>query len=116
MKPDLPASVSPGWTLRKIETSGPPARLPQPAQGETPPVCWRADYSGPGDATVWVCGYRAPASAFDAVQRMPPAAHEVKFQKGLYLAVVEWNVQSDTVSQTAITALVGALEKTLPGN
>jgi len=46
---------------------------------------------------------------------MTAAAHEVKFQKGLYLVVVQWNVQSDTTSQAAITALVGALEKTLPG-
>ena len=105
-KPDLPTSISPGWTLRKVE-SGSPERLP-PA--ETPPVCWKADYASEGTATVWVCGYRVPGSAFEAVQRMQSAAHEVKFQKGLYLVVVQWN----NVSQAGITALVGAVQRALP--
>jgi hypothetical protein len=106
-KPDLPASVSPGWTLQKMEPSTPPANLPPSA---TPPVCWQADYSGPGEATVRICGYRVSASAFDAAQRMPNAASEVKFQRGLYLVTAHWN----NVSQAGITALVGALERSLP--
>ena len=92
-----------------METSGPPARLPQTA---TPPVCWKADYAGEGAVTVWVCGYRATASAFDAAQRMPSAASEVKFQKGVYLTVVQWQ----NVSQAGITALVGTLQRSLPGS
>jgi hypothetical protein len=76
----------------------------------TPPVCWKADYKGEGDVSVWVCGYRATASAFDAAQRMPDAAGEVKFQKGLYLVVVRWK----DVSQAAITALVSAIQRALP--
>ena len=59
---------------------------------------------------MWVCGYRVSGTAFEAVQRMPPAANEVKFQKGLYLVVVQWN----NVTQTSITALVGAIQKSLP--
>lgn len=104
-KPDLPASVSPGWTLQKTETAAPPAGLPQLG---TPPVCWKADYTGNGDATVTVCGYRV--SAFEAEQRMPSAPNEVKFHKGVYLAIVHW----DNVSQTAITTLVGSIQRSLP--
>jgi hypothetical protein len=105
-KPDLPASVSPGWTLKKME-SGSPERLPQ---NGTPPICWKADYAGEGDATVWACGYRVSATAFEAAQRMPPAAQQVNFQKGKYLVIVRWS----GVSQTAITTLVRAIQRSLP--
>jgi hypothetical protein len=106
-KPDLPSSVSPGWKQTKSEAGGTPARLPQ----STPaPVCWRFDYSGEGPVTVWACGYRAQASAFEAVQKMAPAASEVKFQKGQYLIVVDWQ----NVSQAGITAFVSAIQRKLP--
>lgn len=88
-----------------MEQSGPPAGLPQLG---TPPVCWKAEYAGEGNVTVRVCGYRV--SAFEAEQRMPPAANEVKFHRGVYLVLVHW----DNVSHSAITALVGALERSLP--
>jgi hypothetical protein len=104
-KPSLPVSVSPGWTLRKMEASGPPANVPQLG---TPPVCWTAYYAGDGDVTVWVCGYRV--SAFEAEQRMPSTANEVKFHRGVYLVVVHW----DNVPHAAITALVGAIQRSLP--
>ncbi len=108
-KPDLPNSVSPGWTLKQTET-GSPDKLPQ---NGTPPVCWKAGYEdkGEGDATVWVCGYRVSASAFEAAQRMPPAAQQVNFQKGRYFVVVHWN----NVSQTSITTLIRAIQRRLPG-
>ncbi len=88
-----------------MESSAPPADLPQLG---TPPVCWKADYTGNGDVTVHVCGYRV--SAFEAEQRMPAAANEVKFHKGVYLAIVHW----ENVSHSAITGLVGALQRSLP--
>jgi hypothetical protein len=91
-----------------MEVTTPPARLPRQA---TPPVCWRADYASEGEATVWACGYRVSGSAFDAWQRMDSAANEVKFQKGRYLVIVQWN----NVSHSGITALVGALQRSLPG-
>jgi hypothetical protein len=114
-KPDLPASVSPGWSLKQMDVSTPPARLPQSG---TPPVCWKADYisvnndsaADKGSATVLVCGYRVSASAFDAAQRMTPAPNEVRFQKGVYFVVVAWN----QVSQAGITTLVSAIERALP--
>jgi hypothetical protein len=109
-KPDLPASVSPGWSLKQMDVSAPPARLPH---SPTPPVCWKADYASAADngsATVWVCGYHVSASAFDAAQRMAPAPGEIRFQKGVYFAVVAWN----GVSQAGITTLVSAIEKALP--
>lgn len=90
-----------------MEASGAPEGLPT---GGTPPVCWRADYKNEGDATVWVCGYRVSGTAFEAAQRMRAAAREVKFQKGLYLIVVQWN----NVSQASITTLVGAVQRSIP--
>lgn len=101
--------------MKRMDVSAPPPRLPQSA---TPPVCWKADYisvnsdsaAEHGSATVWVCGYRASASAFDAVQRMASAPSEVRFQKGLYLVVVAWS----QVSQAGITTLVSAIERALP--
>lgn len=96
--------------MKQMDVSTPPARLPQSA---TPPACWKADYTSAadrGNATVWVCGYRASASALDAAQRMPPAPSEVRFQKGLYFVVVDWS----QVSQAGITTLVSAIERTLP--
>ena len=109
-KPDLPASVSPGWSLKQMDVSALPARLPQSG---TPPVCWKAHYTNAADngsATVLVCGYRASASAFDAAQRMTPAPGEVRFQKGVYFVVVAWS----QVSQAGITTLVSAIERALP--
>jgi hypothetical protein len=87
--------------------TGSPERLPQVG---APPICWRADYAGDGDATVWICGYRVSATAFEAAQRMPPAAQQVNFQKGLYLVIVHWN----NVSQTSITTLIRAIQRGLP--
>ena len=106
-KPDLPASVSPGWALKKMEPSGPPAGLPA---ATTPPVCWKADYAGEGEATVWACGYRVSGTAFDAAQRIPARPNTVKFQQSQYLVVVEWR----NASQTSVTTLIRALQKSIP--
>jgi hypothetical protein len=120
-KPDLPVSISPGWSLKQMQVSAPPARLPQSGTlSGTPPVCWKADYTNAadhgsatvlsGNATVLICGYRVSASAFDAAQRMTPAPSEVRFQKGVYFVVVAWS----GVSQPGITTLVSAIERALP--
>jgi hypothetical protein len=90
-----------------MDASAPPAQLPHAG---TPPVCWKADYAGQGDAGVWACGYRASASAFDAAQRMPSAANTVKFQQGAYLVIVHWS----SAPQAGITALVRSIQKSLP--
>jgi hypothetical protein len=107
-KPDLPASVSPGWKQTKSESGGAPARL---AQSTPPQACWRFEYAGEGPVTVWACGYRASASAFEAVQKMTPSASEVKFHRGRYLIVVDWGAG---VSHTGVTVLVGAIQRSLP--
>lgn len=92
-----------------MDTAPAPERLPA---ATPPPVCWRADYTSEGEATVWACGYRASASAFEALQRMQPAANEVKFQKGRYLVVVQWK----GASQANMTILITALQKAIEGD
>jgi hypothetical protein len=109
-KPDLPASVSPGWALQKMDISQPPIGLP--SLGGTPPVCWKADYKAEDMAEIWVCGYRASGSAFEAAQKMQSGAHAVKIQKGRYLVAARWG----NVSQAGITALLTAIQKQLPSD
>jgi hypothetical protein len=106
-KPDLPASVSPGWSLKNYDNSPAPDGLPP---GEAP-KCWKALYSGAAQASaeVWVCGYRGEGGAFDAVQRARAAANTVKFYKGRFLAVVRWSGGT----RTDLTALIAVLEKDL---
>ena len=93
--------------MKKMDPSQPPATLPRTGAA---PLCWTADYASGGSATVQVCGYRSKEIAFEALQQLPPAANQVQFQKGVYLVIAQWN----NVSQAGITALVTALQKTLP--
>ncbi|HVW11354.1 MAG TPA: hypothetical protein VHC90_22365 [Bryobacteraceae bacterium] len=86
---------------------GAPERLPP---GDAAPTCWRFEYAGEGPVTVWACGYRASASAFEASQKMASAAQEVRFQKGRYLIVVDWK----NVSQAGVTTLIRAIQRSLP--
>jgi hypothetical protein len=78
------------------------------------PECWKADYAGQGSAQasaqVWICGYKANTSAFDAVQRARAEAQTVKFQQGVYLVLVKWN----DVPKASLTALVRAIQKAVP--
>ena len=104
-KPDLPVSISPGWSSKGYESSAPPEGLPTGTQ----PVCWKADYSGAGGATAtaWACGYAH--GAFDAMQRASKPANTVKFYKGRYLVIVRWNGGT----RTDVTALMRGLELAL---
>jgi hypothetical protein len=105
-KPDLPTSVSPGWSRVSYDQAAPPAGLPE---GPTP-ECWRANYRGAeGTAEVSVCGFRAEGSAFNAMQRARAEANTVKFQEARYLAIVQWNGGS----RADVTALVRAIQKAL---
>jgi hypothetical protein len=104
-KPELPASVSPGWTLKSYDVSSPPTGLPD---GPVP-QCWKADYAGPGSAEVWACGYRVSGSAFNAEQRARAEADTVKFQEGNYLIIVNWHGGS----RAEVTALIRGLQKAL---
>lgn len=105
-KPDLPVSVSPGWSRIDYNQAPPPAGLPEgPA-----PECWKANYRGAdGTAEVWACGFRAEGSAFNAVQRARAEANTVKFQEGRYLVIVRWSGGS----RVDVTALVRAIQKAL---
>jgi hypothetical protein len=102
-KPDLPSSVSLGWSLGALVEAPSPAALPPGSR------CWRADYTGLGMAQVWVCTYPDATDAFDAVQRAPAEAQTVKFQEGKNLILVHW----DNVPKANLEALVRAIQKTL---
>ncbi|HYA17353.1 MAG TPA: hypothetical protein VEF06_07800 [Bryobacteraceae bacterium] len=100
-KPDLPASVSPGWKQDSF------ASIPKPADLPGSPECWKAHYSGQGTAEVEVCGY--PNGAFDAAQRAAAQGQTVKFDQGKYFVRVRWNDSA----KPAVTALVRAIQKSL---
>ena len=104
-KPDIPASVSPGWKLSSLNKSALPAGVPSAGS----PECWKADYAGPGSAEVWTCWYKVAGNAFEAVQRTHAEAQRVTFQEGQYLIVVKWN----NASKPDLTALIRALQKAL---
>jgi hypothetical protein len=104
-KPEIPASISPGWKLSYFHTSAPPQGIP----GVGAPECWKAEYGGEGSAEVWLCGYRTSATAFGAVQRARAEAQTVKFQEGSWLVLVKWN----NTPKASVTALVRAIQGTL---
>jgi len=106
-QPDLPVSISPGWSTNGYESSAPPDGLPA---GEKP-VCWKADYTGPAGAVAetWVCGYAH--GAFDAMQRARAAANTVKFYKGRYLVIVRWNGGKRADMMAFMRGLLGALRE-----
>lgn len=105
-KPELPASVAPGWKLSSLADAPVPPEIPR---GGTPPVCWKADYAGQGTAEIFVCRYGVEAAAFDAVQRVPAEAQAVKFQSGTWFALVKWN----GAAKADVTALIRAVQKAL---
>jgi hypothetical protein len=105
-KPEIPASVSPGWKLSSFDRAVVPAAL---SSLKDAPECWRGKYDGEGTAEVWVCGYKAREGAFDAVQRARAEAQTVKFQEGSWLVLVKWN----NVPKTSLTALIRAIQRAL---
>jgi len=98
-KPELPSSVSPGWSLKSFNK----------APGTGSPVCWNADYEGSGSAAVSVCRYATDAGAFDAVQRARAEAQTVKFQVGVNEVLVHWN----NAPKTNLEALIRTIQKAL---
>ncbi len=101
-KPELPASVSPGWRLDSFVSAPKPGDLPGT------PECWKASYSGEGTAEAILCGYRQ-GGAFDAAQRARAEGQAVKFDQGKYFVLVRWN----NSPKAAVTALVRAIQKSL---
>jgi hypothetical protein len=107
-KPEIPASISPGWKLLSFDKAAAPPEIP--ADGS--PACWKGAYAGTGSAEVWICGYKVSGNAFDAVQRVRAEAQAVKFQQGRYFVLVKWN----NAPKASLAALVRAIEKALrPG-
>jgi hypothetical protein len=105
-KPELPESVSPGWKRGSLAETPLPPEIPKSG---TPPVCWKADYTGQGTAEIFVCRYGVAATAFDAVQRVPAEAQTVKFQVDAWFVLVKWN----GAEKTDVTALIRAVQKAL---
>lgn len=105
-KPELPASVAPGWQLASLADTPVPPEIPKAG---TPPACWKADYAGQGTAQIFVCRYAAEAGAFDAAQRVPAEAQAVKFQSGEWFVLVKWN----GTAKADLTALIRAIQKAL---
>jgi hypothetical protein len=101
-KPELPASVSPGWKLDSFSETAKPADLPGL------PQCWKGAYSGPANADVLVCGYQQ-GGAFDAAQRARSEGQSVKFDQGQYFVLIHWN----NAPKASATALVRAIQKSL---
>jgi hypothetical protein len=101
-KPELPASVSPGWRLDSFGPTAKPADLPES------PQCWKGNYSGQGTAEVLICGYEQ-GGAFNAAQRARAEGQAVKFDQGKYFVLVRWN----NSPKTAVTALVRTIQKSL---
>lgn len=89
---DFPVASAPGM-VRKIGTRG----------------CWRANYEGPGSATVEVYALTAPPGGLEMVQRWRPQANTVVFYTPRYFVVVKWQ----SLDRAAVTELVRALEKSL---
>jgi hypothetical protein len=104
-RPDLPNSIAPGWTLSSLTSAPPPPDLPAGSS----PACWKAVYSGPGSAQIWICGYASETGAFDAEQRARAQARTVKFQEGRRLVIVQW---SET-KKTDLESLIRAIQKRL---
>lgn len=107
-KPEMPQSVSPGWTMKGFDSTAKPADVPGT------PQCWKAAYTettdkGAASAEAVVCGYTAESGAFDAQQRAKAEAQAVKFQEGKYFVLVNWK----DATKTNITALVRAIQKNL---
>lgn len=96
--PDLPQSVAPGWSRKALT--------------KVSPGCWKAEYASGGSAVVNVCAFASEALALDAVQRTRAAADTVDFQQGRHFVTVRWN----NVSQAEITALIRAIQRSVPRN
>ena len=106
-RPDLPASVAPGWNLTSLDRTAAPPDLP--AGGS--PACWTAVYSGPGSVEIWVCGYASETGAFDAEQRTRAEAQTVTFQEGKRLVIAQWK----EAKRTDLEALIRTIQKRLRG-
>jgi len=103
-KPNLPQTAAPGWTLKSYESAPPPAGVPAPA------LCWKAEYSGAGTASVWTCGYTSAGGAFDAVQRARAEADTVKFQQGRFLVIASWSGADHAGATSLVRAVQAAIK------
>lgn len=105
-QPDLPASISPGWTRTQFEhLTAPPVQVAKDGN----PDCWKATYSGPGVATAAVCAYKVETSAFEAVQRTRAEANTVRFQSGRQFILIQWT----TATRDEIATLIRGVQKAL---
>ena len=109
--PKVPESAAFGWQLKslnKTEPSSAPPTVQQLGFRES----WRAEYRGPGTVHVDLYRLKAEAAGLEMMQRWRAEANSVAFFNRHYFVVVRW----ESADRAALTALVGALEKSLPAS
>ncbi len=109
--PKLPDSVPPGWQLKSLAQTDPNA-APDTVRQLGFARSWRGEYTGPGIAHVDLYELKSSAAGLEMTQRWRAAANTVTLFNARYFAVVHW----ESGERAAITALVGRLEKSLPGS
>ncbi|MDQ6677747.1 MAG: hypothetical protein M3Z09_10680 [Acidobacteriota bacterium] len=109
--PDLPESASFGWQLKSMTQTKPEA-APETVRALGFMRSWRAEYGGPGVAHVDVYRLKSEAAGLEMTQRWRPSAQTVTIFNARYFVVVAW----EGASRAAATALVGRIEKSLPGS
>ena len=105
----LPESAGFGWKLKDIaETKADAA--PDVVRTAGVNRSWRAEYSGPGVATVDVYALKSEAAGLAITQHWRPSAETVTIFNARYFVVIHWQ----TTNRAAATALVGQIERSLP--
>jgi hypothetical protein len=108
--PKLPQSAAFGWQLKSV-TATPVESAPETVRQLGFSRSWRAEYAGPGTAHVDLYELKSEAAGLEMTQRWRAAANTVTFFNARYFAVITWG----SADRAALTALVGTLEKSLPG-
>lgn len=107
IRPDLPRRVGSNWQLTGYVDIPP---MPDLNPTMNRPLCWRASYSGPGNAQVELCGYEVEVLAFESFKRYPPTENAIKFHHDRYFVRVAWT----GVEAITIDPLVEAIRQAVP--
>lgn len=109
--PKLPESASFGWRLKDIAETNPDA-APDSVRTLGFLKSWRAEYTGPGVANVDVYALKSEAAGLEMTQKWRASAQTVTVFNAKYFVVIHWQ----TADNASATALVGQIERSLPGS